>query len=89
MKVTLQTRAPENFRSRRWGAERRVLRALPGSEDPHRRERKFFLNCCLPYYGHLTFPERRKEEYAVRIMLEGEERDMRMEKRMLKSLAWS
>jgi hypothetical protein len=36
--VTLQTRAPENFRSRRWEAERRVSCALPGSEDPHRRE---------------------------------------------------
>ena len=27
LKVTLQTRAAENFRSRRWGAERRVARA--------------------------------------------------------------
>ena len=41
LKVTLQKRVPENFRSCRWGAEQRVSRAQtrgPGSEDPHRRE---------------------------------------------------
>ena len=33
-KVTLQTRAPENFRSRRWGAERRVSRAQTRERGP-------------------------------------------------------
>ena len=41
LKVTLQKRAPENFRSCRWGEERTVKSAQTGSEDPHRRERKF------------------------------------------------
>ena len=40
LKVTLQTHAPQNFRSCRWGDERTVKRAQTGSEDPHRRERK-------------------------------------------------
>jgi hypothetical protein len=35
----LQTRAPENFHSCRWGDERTVKREQTGSEDPHRRER--------------------------------------------------
>jgi hypothetical protein len=39
--VTLQTCAPENFRSCRWGDERTVKRAQTVSEDPNRRERKF------------------------------------------------
>ena len=39
--MTLQTRAPENFCSCRWGDERTVKRAQMVSEDPHRRERKF------------------------------------------------
>ena len=39
--MTLQTCVPENFRSCRWGDERTVKRAQTGSEDPHRRERKF------------------------------------------------
>ena len=34
LKVTLQTRAPENFRSRRWGAEQRVLRAQTWERGP-------------------------------------------------------
>ena len=38
--MTLQKRAPENFRSCRWGDERTVKRAQTVSEDPHRRERK-------------------------------------------------
>ena len=38
--MTLQTRAPENFRLCRWGDERTVNRAQTVSEDPHRRERK-------------------------------------------------
>ena len=33
-KVTLQTRALENFRSRRWGAERRVSRAQTRERGP-------------------------------------------------------
>ena len=33
-KVTLQTRAPENFRSRWWGAERRVSRAQTQERGP-------------------------------------------------------
>ena len=33
-KVTLQTRAPENFRVRRWGAERRVSRAQTRERGP-------------------------------------------------------
>ena len=33
-KVTLQTRAPENFRSRRWGAEWRVSRAQTQERGP-------------------------------------------------------
>ena len=41
LKVTLQTRAPENFRSCWWGDERTVQRAQTVSEDPHRRERNF------------------------------------------------
>ena len=40
-KVTLQTRAPENFRSCRWGDERTVKREQTVSEDPHRRDRNF------------------------------------------------
>jgi hypothetical protein len=39
--VTLQTCAPENFRSCQLGDERMVKRAQTVSEDPHRRERKF------------------------------------------------
>jgi hypothetical protein len=39
--VTLQTRAPENFHSGRWGDERTIKSAQTVSEDPHRRERKF------------------------------------------------
>ena len=31
-------RAPENFRSCRWGDERTVKRAQTGSEDPHRQQ---------------------------------------------------
>ena len=41
LSVILQTRAPKNFRSCRWGDERTVKRAQTGSKDPHRRERKF------------------------------------------------
>ena len=41
MKGTLQTCAPENIRSHRWGDEGMVKRAQTVSEDPHRRERKF------------------------------------------------
>ena len=33
-KVTLQTRAPKNFRSRQWGAERRVERAQTRKREP-------------------------------------------------------
>ena len=33
-KVTLQTRTPKNFRSRRWGAERRVSRAQTRERGP-------------------------------------------------------
>ena len=40
--MTLQTCAPENFRLCRWGDERTVKRVQTVSEDPHRRERKFF-----------------------------------------------
>ena len=47
-KVTLQKRAPENFRSRRGGAEREWRVSRHGSEDPHRRER----NCII------FFPEK-------------------------------
>ena len=32
--MTLQTREPENFRSRRWGAERRVSRAQTWERGP-------------------------------------------------------
>ena len=39
--MTLQTCAPENFCSCRWGEERTVKRAQTVSEDPHRLERKF------------------------------------------------
>jgi hypothetical protein len=39
--VTLQTCAPENFRSYRWEDELTVKRAQTVSEDPHRHERKF------------------------------------------------
>jgi hypothetical protein len=46
--VMLQTCAPENFRSCRWGDERTVKRAQTGSEDPHRRERNFLKRF---YYG--------------------------------------
>ena len=50
-------RAPENFRSCRWGDERTVKRAQTVSEDPHRRERKFFFLLSEV----LTFlPERRQ-----------------------------
>ena len=34
LKAILQTRAPENFRSRRWGAERRVPRARTRERGP-------------------------------------------------------
>jgi hypothetical protein len=34
LKATLQTRVPENFRSRRWGAERRVPRAQTWERGP-------------------------------------------------------
>ena len=34
LKVTLQTRVPENFRSRRWRAERRVSRAQTRERGP-------------------------------------------------------
>ena len=37
--MTLQTCAPENFRSCRWGNERTVKRVRTVSEDPHRHER--------------------------------------------------
>ena len=63
LNVTLQTRAPENFRSCRWGDERTAKRAQTGSEDPHRRERKFSSNilttcicsCMLPYTLFISF----------------------------------
>ena len=41
--MILQTCAPENFRSCRWGDERTVKHAQTGSEDPHRRERNWLL----------------------------------------------
>jgi hypothetical protein len=41
LKVTMQTRAPKNFRWRRWGAERNVPLCGHGSEDPHRRQRNY------------------------------------------------
>ena len=47
LKVTLQTRAPENFRSRRWGLSRWYCVRKPGSEDPHRCERKFDILSCM------------------------------------------
>ena len=48
----LQTRAPENFRSCRWGAERECRVSRHGSEDPHRRERNFF-RLSLFFFGGL------------------------------------
>ena len=47
--MTLQTSAPENFRSCRWGDERTVKRAQTGSEDPHRRERKLDIDKCISH----------------------------------------
>ena len=44
LKVTLQTYAPENFRSFCWGDEQTVKPAQTLSEDPHRLERIFFTN---------------------------------------------
>ena len=40
---TLPTLAPKNFRWRQWGAERECRISRHGSEDPHRRQWKFFL----------------------------------------------
>ena len=40
--VTLQTCAPEIFRSHRWGQTGGSRVRRPGSEDPHRREQKFW-----------------------------------------------
>ena len=48
--MTLQTRAPENFRSCRWGDEWTVKRAQTGSEDPYRRERKFLFFFLPPLF---------------------------------------
>ena len=42
-KVTLQTCAPENFRSRRWGAERRVSRAQTRERGPPSALAEFLL----------------------------------------------
>ena len=50
LKVTLQTHAPENFRLCDGGTSGHIKRAQTGSEDPHRRVRKFiYLLCHLCY----------------------------------------
>jgi hypothetical protein len=54
LKVTLQTRVPENFRSCRWGDERTVKRAQKVSEDPHRRERKLYNACQIHSFAVFT-----------------------------------
>jgi hypothetical protein len=60
--VTLQTCAPENVRSCRWGDELPVKHAQTWSEDPHQRERKFkttlvgavLLSVRKPHHHHTT-----------------------------------
>jgi hypothetical protein len=53
--VTLQTRAPENFRLSRWGDELTVKRAQTVSEDSHRRERKCF---GIHFFGKSLFKQK-------------------------------
>ena len=55
LKTTLQTRVPENFRSRRWGAERRVSRAQTRERGPPSAWAEIFLRFYQNYYIEIWY----------------------------------
>ena len=62
--MALKTCAPENFRSRRWGLSGGSRVRRPGSEDPHRRERKFNINKSVKKALRYIFLLKKKDRIA-------------------------
>ena len=65
MRAILQTRAPENFRSSQWGAERRVSRAQTRERGPHRRERNIMSLLTPQIHDNLKEIENLKLQVAL------------------------